>query len=59
MPRDIEVACLVNRTYNDETGRLLLTFEVTDPVLRQRLMREDLEVRLVVSPKEEEDDADL
>jgi bifunctional N-acetylglucosamine-1-phosphate-uridyltransferase/glucosamine-1-phosphate-acetyltransferase GlmU-like protein len=52
VPHDIEVARLLNRTWDSKTGRLLLTFEITDPAMKQRIMRQDLTVKLVV----EEDD---
>lgn len=55
MPHEIEVARLLNKTYNNETGRLLLTFEVTDPVLRQKLMREEVVARLVLEEKKDEE----
>jgi len=54
MPHEIEVARLLHKTYDDETGRLLLTFEVTDPVLRQKLMREEVVARLVLEESNEE-----
>lgn len=56
MPHNIEVARLVNRTYNTKTGRLLVTFEVTDPVIRQKLLREDLTLRLVLEDAKSEED---
>jgi len=52
MPHNIEVARLLNRTYNSKTGRLLLTFEVTDPAMKRRLLRDDVIVRLVLEEKE-------
>lgn len=54
MPHDIEVARLLNKAYDNKTGRLLLTFEVTDPVLRQKLMREEVIARLVLEENNEE-----
>lgn len=50
-----QIARLVNVTYDQDTGQVFLKMEVTDPVWRQKILREwqDLEVNLVISEKEE------
>lgn len=52
-PEKIDIARLMNVTYDDETGQVFITMEVTDPVWRQKILREwsNLEVRLVVEEK--------
>jgi len=55
MSHEVEVARLLNKTYDTDTGRLLLTFEVTDPVLRQKLLREEMTARLVLEEANEDD----
>lgn len=46
----IEVAELLNVRYNKDTGQVILEMEVSDPVWRQKILREwnALKVRLVV-----------
>jgi hypothetical protein len=45
-----EIATLLNVRFDKETGRLILEMEVTDPVWKQKILREwqDINVRLVV-----------
>lgn len=52
----INIARLLNVTYDDQTGRVFIQMEVTDPVWKQKIMREwqDLEVSLIVEDKKEE-----
>lgn len=52
---DTDVARLLNVTYDNKTGQVFLTMEVTDPVWRQKFLREwqELNVKLVVEPKKE------
>jgi hypothetical protein len=53
MNNDVETGVLINRTWNNENGKLYLTFEITDPVMIQ-LMRKNFKVRLIVEKEEEE-----
>lgn len=48
MKNDVEVAKLLNKVFDNETGRLLITFEITDPVLKSKLIRENIKLRLVI-----------
>jgi hypothetical protein len=53
-PNDIEIAELQTVIYDDETGEVFLRMKVTDPVWRQKILRnwQELNVRLVVEEKE-------
>ena len=53
--QEVDIARMMNVTYDNETGQVFITMEVTDPVWRQRLMRdwENLEVKLVVEEKQD------
>ncbi len=53
---DIEIAKLLNVRVDQDSGRVFLEMEVLDPVWKQRILREwqDLEVKLVFDPKEDE-----
>lgn len=51
-----EVARMLSVTYDDETGRLLVLMEVTDPALKADLLRGDMTARLVVEECEKNDE---
>lgn len=53
--QEVDIARMMNVTYDDKTGQVFITMEVTDPVWRQKLMREweNLEVKLVVEEKKD------
>lgn len=53
-PDNIEIARMLNVTYDSETGRVFIEMEVTDPAWKQKILRnwQDLEVRLVVEEKD-------
>ena len=50
---DIEIAKLLNVRVDTKTGRVFLEMEVTDPVWKQKILREwqDVEVKLVIEDK--------
>jgi hypothetical protein len=50
---EIEIAKIYNVMYDEETGELYLKFKVIDPVWKQKILREwmDLELKLVVEEK--------
>lgn len=52
-PEKIDIARMMNVSYDTKTGQVFITMEVTDPVWKQKIMREweDLEVKLVVEEK--------
>jgi len=52
---EVDIARMMNVTYDNKTGQVFITMEVTDPAWRQRLMRdwENLEVKLVVEEKKD------
>jgi hypothetical protein len=52
----VQIAKLLNVTYDTDTGDVYLEMKVTDPVWRTRFLREwqNLEVKLVVEEKKEE-----
>lgn len=45
-----EIATLLNVRFDKKTGRLILEMEVTDPVWKQKILREwqDIKVRMVI-----------
>lgn len=47
--QSIDIAKLLNVRYNKETGQVILEMEVTDPVWKQKILREwqTLKMRLV------------
>jgi hypothetical protein len=49
----IEVARMVNVTYNDETGQVFVLMEIIDPAIKADLLRGDVTAKLVI---EEDDD---
>ena len=51
-----EVARMVNVTYDDETGQVFVLMEVTDPAMKQDLLRGDVTARLVVDEREKDDE---
>ena len=52
----VNIAKLLNVTYDTDTGQVFLQMEVTDPVWKQKILREwqDLDVSLVVEDKKED-----
>ena len=50
-----EVARMVNVTYDDETGQVFVLMEVTDPAMKQDLLRGDVVARLVIKEKDNEE----
>lgn len=50
---DVEIAKLLNVRVDTKTGRVFLEMEVTDPVWKQKILREwqDVEVKLVIEEK--------
>jgi tartrate dehydratase alpha subunit/fumarate hydratase class I-like protein len=50
---NIEIAKLLNVKVNTDTGQVFLEMEVTDPVWKQKMLREwqDVDVKLVVENK--------
>jgi hypothetical protein len=48
-----DVATLLNVRYDSETGRMILEFEVHDPTIKQKILRDvdNLEVKLVMEKK--------
>lgn len=48
-----DVATLLNVRYDNETGRMILEFEVHDPTIKQKILRDvdNLEVKLVMEKK--------
>lgn len=48
--KQIDIAELLNVRYNKETGQVILEMEVTDPVWKQKVLREwqTMKVRLVL-----------
>ena len=51
--KEIEIAKIYNVMYDEDTGELYLKFKVTDPVWKQKILREwmDLELKLVIEEK--------
>ncbi len=56
MTNKIQIARLLNVTCDQDTGDVFLTMKVTDPVWRQKILKEwqDLDVSIVVKDKKEE-----
>jgi hypothetical protein len=48
--QSIDIAELLNVRYNKETGQVILEMEVTDPVWKQKILREwqNLKVGLII-----------
>ncbi len=53
---EIDIAKLLNVSYNTKTGQVFLTMEVLDPVWKQKFLHhwQDLDVKLTVNAKEED-----
>ena len=56
MTNEVDIAEIHNIIYDDETGDLYLKFKVTDPVWKQKILREgqDWEFKLVVGDSNED-----
>jgi len=55
MSKEIEIARLLNVRVDTNTGKVFLEMEVTDPVWRQRILREwqEVGVKLVIEEKKQ------
>ncbi len=53
---EVEVGVLINRVWNNETGKLYLTFEIVDSVATQYMRQDNINVKLIA---EEEENANL
>jgi len=51
---EVKIAKLMNVKYNSETGEMFLEMKVTDPVWKQKLLKEwqELNVKLVIDEEQ-------